>query len=233
MYGVVSIFVISIKSESFVTKLNIFNEDTSQLINLTLKAKELNPIQFACKYKNSLFITVGNTLYHVSEDSIIAKREFDKRILWMNLDNNDDLWLGLAGGALRLYKNNIHKNKNVLFPHQNVTSVLRDYEGGYWFSTMKNGLYYVPSLIVKTLTRKEGLYSNKIGVITSDHDKTIWLGHKGPAITLIRNKEISESIKFPEIKPEGINDIIFGPDKSHCTSNLPFIFFKRKAESFA
>ena len=198
------------------SKLNIFNEDYSQIIDLSLKANERNPIQYACKSENSIFLTIGNILYHIREDSIINKREFNRRILWMNLDKNDDLWLGLVGGALRLNKNNINKNKNVLFEDHEITSVLRDYEGGYWFSTQKNGLYYVPSLSIKTLTQEEGLYTNNIGVVKSDRDKNVWVGHKEPGVTLIRNRKISGKIELPKNEPggEGINDIIFGPDNS-------------------
>ncbi|MGM0497200.1 MAG: histidine kinase [Bacteroidota bacterium] len=199
------------KKEAY-EKLKIFTEDTSRTFELDLKAETKNLFQFVCKSENSLFLTIGNTLYHIREDSIVDKREFDKRILWMNLDRNDDLWLGLASGALRLNKNNIHKNENVLFDDQDITSVLKDHEGGYWFSTLKNGLYYVPSLSIKTLTQKKGLYSNKIGVITSDQNKNVWVGHKAPAITLIKNKEIFKKIELPKSEPEGINDIIFGPD---------------------
>ncbi len=195
-------------------KLKIFNEDTLNIIDLTLEAKERNEIQFACKNKNSLYVTAGNTLYHLREDSVVNRRQFDKRILWMNIDRNDDLWLGMAGGALKLNKNNIHKNENVLFEDMDITSVLRDFEGGYWFSTIKNGLYYVPSLFIKTLTQKEGLYSNRIGVITSDQDKNLWVGHKERAVTLLKNKEVLTKIEFPKSEPEGINDIIFGPDNS-------------------
>ena len=203
----------SIHEKGAFNQLRIFNEDTSYLKDTYLKGEGGNLNQFVCKYKNSFYLTLGNQLFHIKGDSVLSIRSFDKQILWLSIDKGDNLWVGLAGGAIRLDKNDIHKNINYLLKDIDISSVHKDNEGGYWFSTLQDGLYYVPSLTIKTLTRDEGLFSSKIGVLAKDEYSRVWVGHKEPAISIIENQNVLKTLELPAYKTEGIKDIKFGPDQ--------------------
>ncbi len=204
---------INIRSGESYRKLRIFNEDTSYVKDFQFQVKEKKLNHFACKSEDSFYLTVGNTLYHIKNNTIVSKRHFKKEILWLNIDKGGNLWLGLAGGAIQLDKNNIHNDRISLLNGKNVSSVHRDNEGGFWFSTLQDGLYYAPSLTIKTLTEEEGLYSTKIGVIAKDKNSKVWVGHKGPAVSILKDKKVLKILNLSEHKTEGIHDIKFGPDQ--------------------
>jgi ligand-binding sensor domain-containing protein len=203
----------NIHEEGSYDQLRIFSEDTSYIRDMNLKVREGNLNHFACKHKNSLYLTLGNTLFHIRKDTILSRRDFKKQILWLNIDKGGNLWIGLAGGALRLDKNNIHRNRNFLLEDLDISSVYRDREGGFWFSTLQDGLYYVSDLTIKTLTKEEGLFSSNIGVLAKDKYSRIWVGHKKPIISILKDQKILKTLKLQEYKTGGIEDIKFGPDQ--------------------
>lgn len=78
---------------------------------------------------------------------------------------NGELWVATLSGVYR-FKNpdqaDLNKPDGVYLKDQKVTAVTRDREGGYWFSTLDDGIYYTPSLEVVRCTPHERKNENTI-----------------------------------------------------------------------
>ncbi len=57
---------------------------------------------------------------------------------------NGELWACTFSGAIRIDQK--ARNSDTFFEGKQVSHVLRDREGGYWFTTLGDGVFFVPSL---------------------------------------------------------------------------------------
>lgn len=60
-----------------------------------------------------------------------------------------------------------------------VTSVWQDREGGWWFTTLENGVYYAPDYDFRSYTVKEGLPEEKINGIVGNKNGLIAASYSG------------------------------------------------------
>lgn len=91
--------------------------------------------------------------------------------------NHSGVWIGTFKNGVRQIPD-IHKPARS-FRYLNgysVSSILCDKEGGYWFSTLENGIFYTPSLNIKSYTIDEGLIDNELTGIAGIGDN-IYLGY--------------------------------------------------------
>jgi ligand-binding sensor domain-containing protein/two-component sensor histidine kinase len=82
----------------------------------------------------------------------------------------DHVWIcSVAGGVRRYKKSNFHQNAPYVsfLKGHSVSDVCRDRNGGYWFATLDNGVYYIPSLKVHNFSVKNGLIDNVVSKITT------------------------------------------------------------------
>lgn len=140
----------------FTSSLGAYQKD---FVNLSYDGKEtelnikLGPAdiytvrQEIQQYETTVYFTNKDIIYSLKGDSckvdyIVGSNKIGK-----------DLWLGTLKGVY--FFENIEKNGLKLKPKRflkeyTVTSVCKDSEGGYWFSTLENGVIYTPNLTVLT-----------------------------------------------------------------------------------
>ncbi|MGV3611643.1 MAG: sensor histidine kinase [Fluviicola sp.] len=138
--------------------------------NIAIGRQEIN--QFGGK----VYVTNSNSIYSQNRDSckldfIIGSAKIGK-----------DLWVGTLKGVY-LFEN-IEKNGLKLKPKHflkqySVTHVCRDSEGGYWFSTLENGVMYVPDLTVLNSRLSENSAENNIYRVYRNKDYFIVSNIKG------------------------------------------------------
>ena len=83
-------------------------------------------------------------LSHILPDGTYNTYALKDRILWVSTDESGDIWVGFSQGGVSKFKNGmLDKGAELTYLDSlSVTSVLHDSEGGKWFSTRENGLYY-------------------------------------------------------------------------------------------
>jgi len=69
-------------------------------------------------------------------------------IIWMSVDKSNYVWISKYNGGLECYKNMDITQPPLLklFDGLSITSVLEDREGGYWFTTYANGVFYISNI---------------------------------------------------------------------------------------
>ncbi|PLX18672.1 MAG: hypothetical protein C0597_05990 [Marinilabiliales bacterium] len=167
------------KSGDNINFIHLISVDTI-LNKLPNKTRQNRHIGFA-KNEN-VFIATNNFLLHLMEKRLNAKK-LKHPILWISEDRENNLWTGTRKGAYKFESFNIDKEPCLhILKNKNITSVLQDSEGGYWFTTLLNGVYYTPAFSVLNF-KNDSILSKSVYAISADK-KSNWLGLNNKIVKL-------------------------------------------------
>lgn len=129
------------------------------------------------KYSGSFFIMEslqsGELLFAQNElltvikpDGASFSRFFENRILWISSDSEGSIWIGKEfTGAEKFSIDDLKMGLNSTEKYLNgitITSVLKDNEGGNWFTSQGAGLFYLPSKAFISYTIDDGLSGQNV-----------------------------------------------------------------------
>jgi len=121
--------------------------------------------------KKEIFFSNYCSLNVIYDSLHYVQYRFDKdKIISLNFDKENILWVGTYSGGVLGYKNGDITAKPAfhILDGNAVSNITCDKEGGYWVSTLYNGVYYFPSIKFRTLTTADGLSDNSLNFLTSD-----------------------------------------------------------------
>jgi ligand-binding sensor domain-containing protein len=136
-----------------------------------LSAGTLNFIEF-CPDSNSVVFTCRENIYKLEADKITMLKNFKNEIIWFSRDKTGKYWVSIRSKGIFCYKD-VQFNKppvEVFLPKKSVSSIIIDKEGGYWFSTLNNGVYHLSNHSLKII--KETKNRNILDLCRND-DKLI------------------------------------------------------------
>jgi len=119
-----------------------------------------------------------------------------KPIIWMSVDRTGLVWISKYNGGLTCYKSlDISKPPLLkLFDGLSITSVMEDREGGYWFTTYANGVFYVSNIYNRTyFWRPEQVINGQIQTFCATK-YGIWVGFNSRNLVLIHNSGIVQNV---------------------------------------
>ncbi|GEM_PF-6821298 len=108
--------------------------------------------KYAARLANgNIIFSLGKWLYILTRNGeFLARKQFQSEIVDLSIVDQE-IWLGfVSGGAL-----NYSTGSYYLRDHT-ITDVVKDKQGGYWFSTLEKGVFYTPMLNIFSLTKIEG-----------------------------------------------------------------------------
>lgn len=113
-----------------------------------------------------MYVTVNSILYELRGNTF-RTYEHPSEIIGLYTDNQGLLWVTNFDGGVRAYDPNAltEKPRWELFGESQISSVLQDIEGAYWFATLFNGVYYVPELHTRQITSQQGLLSDYVSAL--------------------------------------------------------------------
>ncbi len=86
----------------------------------------------------------------------------------------------------------------ILLKDKEISSILNDNEGGYWFSTLYDGIYYLPNINVKSYSKVDGLVENDVRSLTFD-STSLWMGYNNFYVQNLTNETVYNPIKINEL----------------------------------
>ncbi len=151
--------------------------------------------------KDTHFISSNNILFKAKDK--IETLAFKEHVLALNFDKKNNLWVGvLNNGVYCFNKANIASEPHHhLFKSEIITSVLNDKEGGYWFTSYKNGVFYIPYLHNKLLGYTKESKKKKYSAIIKSNDTLI-------AAIKNTNSFIEYCLNTKDTKIKSINELI-------------------------
>ena len=126
--------------------------------------------------KKILFTYIGR-LYSISKDGTVFQKDFPTSIVGLDEDRAGNIWVSLFyGGTYMFPKGDFNATPKFYFAGKTVSGVFEDNENGYWFSTVGDGIYYLPDLRFGYLTTSEGLPENNIQSLASFEQHHVLIG---------------------------------------------------------
>lgn len=144
---------------------NFDSTTNSVLLKASIKRSEINfdtlhiPIRkdeynkTFVRYDDAVyFFGTGPSLYKMEKNGISLFKTFTHDISTLSVDQKGFLWVGELLEGVFCFKSPDENNRcDQYFKGLTITSVLSDFENGYWFSTLEKGVLYVPCLELKSL----------------------------------------------------------------------------------
>ncbi|HLP50634.1 MAG TPA: histidine kinase [Chitinophagales bacterium] len=124
-----------------------------------------------------------NSLWEVKNDSLLWLIDLPSslgRVFALRNDNKGKLWIGSSNGALCL-DYNLHAlfGGQLFFPGKSVSDIVLDKEGNYWFSTLQDGIFVVPSTDVWIYTAANSpLADTRIKQLAKDEKDNLYIGYQ-------------------------------------------------------
>ncbi len=149
-----------------------------------------------------LFFSDYAFIYYISDSTYILKKNLNEMIISMNIIENN-LWVGTYLGGFYCFKNgDITKEPDVrFFSGKAGSNVIIDKEGGYWFSTLTNGVYYLPSIKIRSLSSNENFNENSINMVALGDNDIICASNTNNSMFFVKNDKIRKQLfiqnKFP------------------------------------
>ena len=136
----------------------------------------------------------------------------------MLVDKDENIWIGYEQKGLWLYrkKDNYACPVQVL-PQHSVSCTLEDREGGFWFTTLENGVYYLPPDFLLTYDQRTGLSPAKTSRINYfKKDALVWQSD----FSLWRLKNATGNAWYKPLGNRNIHNAIFAPNRRIYTFTL-------------
>ncbi len=142
------------------------------------------------------YVSFKNTVLKFNyNDSLIDKKIFSSEILYLYLDSSCNLLIATRKGAY-IYSPSQQQYNRVL-DNEQVCNIFQDDRGGYWFSTTTNGIFYLPSLRLYSLSVTHTSEKEILGVSGSKKYLTL-VGTKKIVIYKKTNKQFKLYAEIPK-----------------------------------
>ncbi len=154
----------------------------------------------------NLYFYYNRSIIKIYPDGSFKSIKVNTPVLDMKFDLESNIWVGLRKGGAILLNKNLEKIRNTVLEQYSISSIENDFEGGTWFSTLENGLFYLkktaankyiapsinlPSFRTFSLSDSAFLALNSDGVfqISSNITSTIWYNKLMSGTFLSVNKQ--------------------------------------------
>jgi ligand-binding sensor domain-containing protein len=128
----------------------------STRVNINTKKTGFSLKQLIKISDDKILIQALNSIYIIKKGKLIKVKEFTENISFLTKDEKGDLWVGVFNQGLFQFKLGkeitFHKHylKNITPTH-----IAYDYEGGFWVTTLFNGIFHFPDLEYLTLINSD------------------------------------------------------------------------------
>lgn len=190
------------KSSPFISHcLNFYDKDGMD-IYLSSGGRLHAELKVAPTHLYALKLSNGKKIISTDEYLyVISGRQYkvfamDDGVLGFFQDKSGKIWVLLNGKGAWCYQDEDFSKKPLLklLNGETVTSMIQDYEGAYWFSTLTSGVCYIPSLSIENYTVAEGLPSSKISKVFVK-DSVVWVGFLDAFVSSISPKGAVKTYK--------------------------------------
>lgn len=112
----------------------------------------------------------------------IHKNLFNDFITNVYVDNYNQIWFSTKFNGVFLFEKfeDIGQKKaKQMYSDKTCSGVIQDMEGGYWFAFIREGLFYIPSLVINNITLESGIEDESINSMCYYKESILFSTYKG------------------------------------------------------
>lgn len=195
-------------------KYKIYTSKSTFILELPRRESSGPRHQFKVKHhKNRLFLSDYNTIYEIDfEGNIVNRKSFNSTIYALNIDDEDNIWIGTATDGLYKFSNlNLTETPLNYFRKVSISSFGFDHEGGVWITSLTKGIFYVPLKNSYFYNRLSGQDFNIVRDLLIDPEGLCWLALSRGRLGILKPDNSIEIIDLDSKNNFEINDILFHP----------------------
>lgn len=220
------VLVSNLRKESPTIEVHKNNSLEEKVNNPTLKdgSRGLSFIQRMAP--DNYYITNTSSVISI-DDSIsdIIYQTGDGYIIDFVTEKDNTIWLSVTNDGVKHFSDrNFSEVKQHLLKEHSVSTIFKDKDGGYWFSTLNNGVYYTPNLLVHVL--KEEYFGNNdpiIDILEMDNTLLMFSSNKKMLISKVEKDNRLTKIKsynFSDNQYDVLNSISSANGDIYFAGNL-------------
>lgn len=203
--GLSKAFSINLKNKDRLIRYSIFAEHYPfhHYGSITLNGKDI-------------YFFGGKTLIKLKSDGSYISKKMPYEILCLNI-NDDGLWVGMMkGGAIHLSDKLMPEKEQTALQNKSITSINYDYEGGMYFSTLENGIYYLKNKSINHLINNNtDIEKSVTRLMNFNNDSLLYSNSTG--LHFLTN---TTNIKLMSLDNSFINDIFMVQKTLYCLGGL-------------
>lgn len=154
---------------------------------------------------NTVLVSLDKRLLLFEKGELILSKDFPHFIIGLDSDADNNVWVSLYKNGTHRYVINNSELQNVgnYLKDYSITSVLMDHEKGYWFATLKNGIFYTPKLTTAYWDEKRGLPGSSIHVMSGNGKDEVLVGFPNNSLATFQHGRLSQILPIDEKLPIG------------------------------
>lgn len=91
-------------------------------------------------------ISVANNLFVIKNNKIIFNKTYSTEITSIYVDKDLNLWIGFINNGVCVYRISENFRLKAKFLEEfTISAVFQDFQGGFWFPTNENAVFYIPA----------------------------------------------------------------------------------------
>lgn len=145
-----------------------------------VKSPYPNRVMRNVRWKGKTYFSINREVYAYDGKSIVKVVASANPVINLSIDREDHLWVGsMNGGATRYATDDFRSPWSPFFlEKKSVTKVFQDHERGLWFSTLENGVFHVPNLMISHYPLES---SSRIKSVVTSKEQ-VWIGEQNGTI---------------------------------------------------
>ncbi len=150
-------------------------------------------------WQGQVLISINRDIFRFYKGVLDKVFTSEAGIIGLTVDSDNFLWVSFFDGGVKRFSGNQFKvfDEIAFLKTESIGNVLKDNEGGHWFSTLAHGVYYVPNIEVETLQWRENA---KVSCAVSDGNRLYVGNYQGDLTALdATSKKViwSKNFKVP------------------------------------
>lgn len=190
----------------------LISQETLEVIGSfpSLAYDNANMSSFVCRKRNGdLLFYCAYEIFLLNNKGIKRVVKCKERVLNMVLDSKENLWVGYMNKGLEMYPCSDSSYQPSVFKQlskNSVSGITQDKEGGLWFTTLEDGVFYLPPDFILSFGKESGLPLPKARIIENLDDKLVFVMSDHSLVYKYHNQS---TIHAPAGKSwKGYNDIV-------------------------
>jgi ligand-binding sensor domain-containing protein len=140
-------------------------------------------------------------LLFYQQDILVKQVRLKKKVTCITRDQKGRYWAALVDGGVGRYKSpmNAMEEEDHFFGNQTISAIEEDMEGGMWFSTINNGVYYLPPGLEFLLPLPKELPNFPVLDIARNTNKAVFISYSNGEIWKLTDKNEAQLLKKIEV----------------------------------